>query len=538
MAMDLKEAIKQVKEETTHEMVEESLPEMSVEEAHLKAVEETVPEEDDGLVMDDIPVPTKQEEDKPQQPGDYAALKNSIMSNRPEGRAEQLGADVDIKLSNGVVATSIEEWSNRIKERVEKMGVPAESADIEHQAILNIILRRRKTLIMDEGFDDSEVEAALSNRLDKEIAALETKYTGKGSTITIEAVGDDVDKIELSEADQMKVQRAEKIQLVKVEKKEIPVTKIKKLSRNETKLKYVQAMNTKFISKHSVPLPLTGEFATFRGALFVELLQARAEKNESFHSIASKKAALVYKHYVDGEIYHLKNEKNVTVMTYEDFISNFKYHDLDLMVYAVACASSAPLTVADLTCPKCGHKFASEFPISDLLDMKESGAKVQKLFDDIIKNHTQLNYMETINTDMNELVRSESPMTKNIYDIGAPSIDRGISILSLINEEDPTEIYIATMALFIHGLFIYDEEDDSYIEFGEDEYQDMFEALKMLPQSELGMLQELTADIGYNPKFTMVNKCSQCGTELRNDIPVNDIVFFVTPPTPVDLKKQ
>ena len=74
-------------------------------------------------------------------------------------------------------------------------------------------------------------------------------------------------------------------------------------------------------------------------------------------------------------------------------------------------------------------------------------------------------------------------------------------------------------------------------QFGEDEYQDMFEALKMLPQSELGMLQELTADIGYNPKFTMVNKCSQCATELRNDIPVNDIVFFVTPPTPVDLKK-
>lgn len=529
---DLKDAIMQVKEaETATEPVtEEAIPQAEP--------EVTVEEEDDndGLVLDYVPETKPVEEEKT--PDDtYADLKSSIMANRPEGRVEAVG-EVEPSATNveGFIPTSIEEWSQKIKDKIEKIGVPAESADIEHNAILTILTRRRKSLILD-GFDDVDIEEALEKRFEKEIAAIESKYTGKGATITIEAPADVADKIEFSETDKLKIQKAEKIQLVKVEKKEIPTTKIKKVSKNESKLKYVQGMNTKFISKHSIPLPLTGEFATFRGALFVELLQARAEKNESFHSAASKKAALAYKHYVDGEIYHLKNEKNVTILSYADFIQRFKYHDLDLMVYAVACASSAPMTVADLTCPDCGNKFPSEFPLSSLLDMTSTSEATKKMFDDIIQNHTQLQYMETINTELNTLVRSESPMTKNIYDIGAPSIDRGISILSLVNEDEPTDIYIATMALFVHALYVYDPDEDCYIEFGEDDYEEMFEALKMLPQPELGMLQELTMDIGYTPKFTMKNHCDKCGAELRNDIPVNDLVFFVTPPEPIELKK-
>ena len=530
MALNLQDAIQQVKEGN-----ENPTPEVEEPVAANPMVEEETEDEDDGLFLDVAPEPEIVVEEK--KDDTYADLKSSIMAGRPEGRAEAVDAQVTPTSVEGVKTLTMDEWSNKIKEKIEKIGVPEESADIEHQAVFSILLRRRKNLILD-GFDDLEVEEALEKRFEKEIAALETKYTGKGSTLTIEAAAEVADKIEFSETDKLKVQKAEKIQLVKVEKKEIPITKIKKVAKNESKLKYVQGMNTKFISKHSIPLPLTGEFATFRGALFVELLQARAEKNESFHSAASKKAALVYKHYVDGEIYHLKNEKNVTILSYNDFIQHFKYHDLDLMVYAVACASSAPLTVADLTCPECGNKFPSEFPIDSLLDMSGTTEKIQKMFDDIIQNHTQLQYMETINTELNVLVRSESPMTKNIYDIGAPSIDRGISILSLVNEEDPTEIYIATMALFVHSLYIYDPEDDCYIEFGEDDYAEMFEALKMLPQAELAMLQELTMDIGYSPKFIMHNKCGNCGTELRNDIPVNDLVFFVTPPEPVELKKR
>lgn len=541
---DLKEAIQQAKNTEAEAMQNEKVDEVTpVVEAETTVVEEPIPdeasEEDGFIVGDPTDIPespvTESGDDAEQDP--YASLKADIMKTRPEGRAE---ADAVVPSAEGVdgfKATTLEEWGVKLKTEINKIGIPEESADVEFNGTMEIISRRRKKLLIEEGLNDVELEEAISHLFDKQVAGLIAKYTGKGTTVTLEVAAEDADKIVLTEEQQMKVEKSSKIQLVKVEKKEMPVTKIKKLNKNETKLRYVQGMNTKYISKHSVALPLTGEFVTFRGALFVELLQARAEKGESYHSIASKKASLAYKHYVDGVTHHLKNERNVTVMTYADFVKTFRFHDLDLMAYAVACASSAPMTVANLTCSSCQDTFDKEFPLSSLLDMSAVPEKIKNTFDNIVKNHTQLQYIETLQGELNELTRAESPVTHNIYDMGAPSIDRGISILSLVDENDATEVYIASIALFVHSLFVYDTVNDEYIEFGEDDYADMFEALKLMPQTELSMMHDLVTDMMYTPQFIMTSKCPSCGVELKNDIPVNDLVFFVTPENPVEMKK-
>lgn len=537
---DLKQAIEQVKkaeelQTQNEEVIEEPVAGVTVEEP---TPEMTTEDEDDGIIVGDPSDIPASEETPSGVPADdeYANLKANLMKSRPEAKAdaETIPSPDGVE---GFKATTLEEWGAKLKEEINKIGIPADSVDVEYNATMEILARRRKVLLVEEGFDDIELEEAMTNRFEKEVAGLTAKYTGKGTTLTVEVAAEDADKIQFTEEQQMKVEKASKIQLVKVEKKEIPVTKIKSLNKSETKLRYVQGMNTKYVSKHSVPLPLSGEFVTFRGALFVELLQARSEKGEAYHSIASKKASLAYKHYVDGVTHHLKNEKGVTVMSYSDFVRTFKFHDLDLMTYAVACASSAPMTAADLTCSACQHQFNIEFPLSSLLDMSNTPQKIQTLFDDIAKNHTQLQYMETLQKENDELVRAESPITSNIYDMGAPSIDRGISILSLVDENDATEVYIAAIAIFVHGLYVYDKENDQYIEFTESDYEDMFEALKLMPQTELTMLHDLVSDMLYTPQFIMKSVCPDCGVELKNDIPVNDMVFFVTPENPVEMTK-
>ena len=75
--------------------------------------------------------------------------------------------------------------------------------------------------------------------------------------------------------------------------------------------------------------------------------------------------------------------------------------------------------------------------------------------------------------------------TGNIYDLGAPSIARGIDITGLIDMEDATEIYIGSIAMFVHGFYVLDKSSDEYIQIEADEYTELLEALGTLPQSEL-----------------------------------------------------
>jgi len=533
MSPDLKAAINKVKGD--EQPVDTTIT--SIVADHQENIKTEPADELDGMFIGD-PMSIQAEEQinsSTNTADEYAALRSDILANRPEGKLE------DSYLGNseveGVKVTTIAEWSEKLKKRIEDIGISAETADIEHRAIMEILTRKRKSLIM-EGFDDLEVEEVMIKRFEKEVTALESKYTGKSEVITVEASSDIADKIEFSDDDKKKLEKSEKIQFVKVEKKEINVSKIKKLVKGDTKLKYMQGMNTRYVSKYTIPLPLTGEFATFRGALFVELFQAKSGDEATLQDIAAKKAALAYKHYLDGYHYHIKDEKNKTIMSYSDFISHFRYHDLDLMVFAISCASSAPMTAADLTCPECQHRFKHEFPISSLLDMSRVSKKIKATFDAIIQNHTQLNYIETLVNECDELYRCESPITNNIYDIGTPSIDRAIKILSLIDKDNTLDLYLVSMALFVHSLFVYDPEEDKYISFSEEEYEEMFEAIKLLPQSELTMLQDVTSELGYTPSFIMNSTCPECSSKLRNPIPINDMVFFVNPPDPETVKSK
>ena len=526
---DLKEIVEQIKETDSKQEAGEELenqnptPEDVVE----SPVDDTTETEDEAIFIAE-PTEESTEIEDAQDTGEvdhYAGLKNMINANHSVAPSTDVDSDVE---SAGYTNTSMEEYRERIIKRLEEIKVPANMINVELNYVYNLLIERRKQLLI-EGLEGVEIDEALEKKLEKELGALTTKYTGQGSTVVINVPESSADKIELSEEDQRKIRQSTRIEMVRVKQQELPVTKIKKLTKSESKLKFIHAMNDSHVSRHSVPLPLTGEFATFRGAILVELLQARGEENEHYQSIANKKASLAYKHYVEGVNYKKTDEKGATVMSYSDFINHFRYHDLDLMVYAIACATSAPLTAIDLKCSNCGHDFKKEFPVSQLLTMDSAPKKVRSSFKEIIEKHTNLTWMETLKTENDELERFQSPITGNIYDLGAPSIARGIDITGLIDMEDATEIYIGSIAMFVHGFYVLDKSSDEYIQIEADEYTELLEALGTLPQSELSMIHQISTESVYAPKFIMDSKCPGCGRELKNDIPVNDLVFFLTP---------
>lgn len=522
---DLKEIAEQIKENDSKQEAGVEIATPIPEEVADTSVEATETNDDEAVFFAEPTDDTTGQENGTEEAGDhYAHLKDMINANREVPEADDM---VDGE-SAGYTNTSMNEYRDRISKRLEEIKVPANVFNVELNYVYNILLERRKQLLI-EGLEGVDIDEALEKKLDKELAALTTKYTGQGSTVVINVPESTADKIEFSEEDQRKIRQSTRIEMVRVKQQELPVTKIKKLNKSESKLKFIHAMNDSHVSRYSVPLPLTGEFATFRGAILVELLQARAEENEHYQNIANKKASLAYKHYVEGVNYKKIDEKGTTVMSYVDFINHFRYHDLDLMVYAVACATSAPMTAIDLKCSNCGHDFKKEFPVSSLLSMDHTPEKVKTNYKEIIKNHTNLTWMETLKVGNDELDRFQSPITGNIYDIGSPSIARGIDITGLIDMDDATEIYIGSIGMFVHGFFVLDKENDEYIQIEADEYTELLEALQSLPQSELSMLHQISTESVYAPKFIMESKCPGCGRDLRNDIPVNDLVFFLTP---------
>lgn len=529
-------APEQVTTENT-EVVQNETPEIETP----NVAEVTTNEEDDDMIIaEDIDVAANNE-----------AILASNLEDMNAGKVDDELASLKAELTStsnetvnapaseatGYTAKSKQDWQESIDKEVSKLNIAGDEAKIEASKIFELIMARRHALLFDD-LSESEMDEILENKLNREIEVLATKYNGKNTTVVINVPKESADKIEFTEAQQQKIEKSSKIQLVQVENKDLNTLKIKNVKKSENKLKFIEKMNNKFISTYSVPLPLTGEFVTFRGALLIELLQSRVENGELLQETVNKKASLAYKHYVEGVTHKMKDEKGITIMTYNDFVNTFRYHDLDLMVYAITCASSGPMTVSDLTCSKCGDVFQHEFSVSSLLDTANFPEKIRNMYEDIIKHRSQLTYIEKIQAENEELLRVQSPITKNIYDIGAPSIARAISLLNSINPDDPTDVYILALALFVHSVFVYDSNDEEYVPFTDEAsdgiYDDLVSVLKMMPQSELTLLHDVSVEMSYTPEFIMKSKCPHCGTELVNNIPINDLVFFVTPETPVE----
>lgn len=383
----------------------------------------------------------------------------------------------------------------------------------------------RKSLIINEGLDKEEADEAASNHLRKLISGENTKKLEENPKVgVIEINKKDVNELGLTEDEHAKLNRVKSINLVMVEDEELKNIKIKKVDKKH-KAKYLKVLDGN-LSRYSVPLPATGDYVTFKGTQIMQILSTVKYEDDSLDEALTKKASLLYDRICDGNIIEKFDNRGKVKLTFNQFISDYKYHDLDMGLYAIMIATSKEEIETSLTCPDCHGTFEYTYNIKSLLNMDNISDKYKDITEQILANKSNKEKLIEINSENSLSQRFRSTITNNIYDVGLPSIGRAINLFRTIDQDDEVMIYLSAPALFLDKVLVYDQEEDDYYPIEENEYQDLMEFIQTIPDEELQLINKVASDKIYSPDFILKSKCPLCGRDLENHFSIDQLVFL------------
>lgn len=383
----------------------------------------------------------------------------------------------------------------------------------------------RKSLIIRSGFTIDEADEAARNRAKKTAQEANTKYITENPKLgIIEVNKKDADKLEFTEEEKDKMSKVKALKLVIIEDQELKTLKIEKVEKKH-KSAYLQTIDGN-LSKYDMPLPLTADFVSFKGAQIIQLVTAIKYNDEGIDELVSKKASLVYDRLERGSILAKYDENHKNIMSYNEFLNLFRFSDLDMALYAILCASSMEDIETTLHCSQCGEPFQWHYNLKNLLNLDEISEVFKELMDDILGCKDNEIKLKVIRAKNDKILRVKSPISGNIYDLGYPNLAKTINLYKSIDQQDQVMMYHSTLGLFIDGLLIYNKTTDSYVEIESDEYKEMMEMLQIIPQEDIELLQNLMKDRVYVPKFVLKSKCPLCGTQMTNDLGIDDLVFL------------
>ena len=392
----------------------------------------------------------------------------------------------------------------------------------------------RKGLLINGGLTIEEVNIAVKNRLmnkGKEINVAYLEENPKVGIIEIDKTR--VNDIQLTADERAKLQRVKSIRLVAVEDVELATIKVDRIERKD-KTSFLKTIEGN-LSKYSIPLPLIGDFVAFRGAQIVQLISTVKYEDETFDELIKKKASLIYDRMIGGTITN-KYEDGKVILSYSEFANKFRFHDVDMALFAILVASSMEEVETELTCSQCSSPFRWKYNLKTLLKLDGASDKFKALLDDILGNKTNVAHLTKINKELNKVSRLKSPFTKNIYEIAYPSIARAANIYEKIDQKDNTMVYLSTVALFLHSFYIFNNKTDSYVQIEEDEIESIMEALQIIPQEDLDILFVQIKDMLYAPDFKLDSKCPSCGNSMVNDLSIDQLIFFRAADSSTEIK--
>jgi hypothetical protein len=392
----------------------------------------------------------------------------------------------------------------------------------------------RKGLLINGGFTIEEVNLAVKNRLANKGKEINTKYLEENPKVgIIEINKTDEKNIQLTAEERAKLQKVKSIRLVAVEDMELATLKVDRIEK-KSKTSFLKTIEGN-LSKYSIPLPLIGDFVTFRGAQIIQLIGTVKYEDESFDELIKKKASLIYDRMIGGTITQ-KYEDGRIVMPYTEFANKFRFHDIDMALFGILVASSMEEVETQLTCSHCNTPFQWKYNLKTLLKLDGISDKFKALIDNILSSKNNGEYLEKVNKDMSKVMRLKSPITQNVYEVGYPSVSRAISIYEKIDQKDSTIVYLSTVALFLHSFYIYNTKNDSYVHIEDDEIEAMMEALQIIPQEDLDILFIQIKDMLYIPEFVLGSKCPSCGNSMTNTLSVDDLVFLRAQDSSTEIK--
>ena len=400
-----------------------------------------------------------------------------------------------------------------------------------------------KQELINNGMSEYNANKMMNQQIDKELALssnvatetpLEDKLLMDGlenlnksdvAVIEIDKKSANVDDLALSPEEHEKLQKVKAIQLIVVEDQDLKSIKIDKVKSNH-KAEYIKTIEGS-LTNYGVPLPTLGDFMVFKGAQVIQLASAVTYEDEDLSELISKKASLVYDKMYNGKVLKKIADNGKVNLTYNAFANIFPFGDLDMALYAILVASSMEETEAQIPCEKCSHEFDHKYNLKQILDLDDIPDAFKERIDNILGNKNNSVELKKLSDDIGKTIRFKSPFTNNIYDVSYPTVARAVNIFEKIDQKDNVMVYLATLAIYLTKMYIYNPSTDGYVEIDESETEVMLEAISDVPDEDYKLLlSQLQERYIYSPKFKIKAKCPNCGHDNDLDLNIESLVFL------------
>lgn len=385
----------------------------------------------------------------------------------------------------------------------------------------------QKQLVM-SGFTPDEAVEATKKHAEREGSKINADWMEthpKKVDVVIDKT--QVDEVKFTPEEKQKLSITPSIRLVVVEDRELASLPVERMDIKH-KVDYLNVMKSG-LSKYSVPLPGTGDILSFRGAQIVELMPCVNYEDDTNLDIIQKKAEVVYDKFIGGTLLKKFNSEGNIIMSFDDFCNQIAYIDLDMCLYGVVCASNMEECESSATCNKCGHQWIYKYNTKQLLTQDGFSDFFKERANGILNARGNEAKMKEYNQYMHTNMRYRSPYTNNVYEIEVPSIAKVLRTGGGIGSEDRHDQFIASLAMYIHTLYIYDKDKGTYlpIESKDNELDLFLETIGLLPDKDLQMLQsEVINKMLYATSLTMDITCPKCGTHTKQPLTAGQLVFL------------
>lgn len=385
----------------------------------------------------------------------------------------------------------------------------------------------RKNIMINEGLTAKEADEAAKNRLRNTATVANNKYLEANPNLgIIEIEKGKEGELKLTDEEHDKLAKVKEIHLVLKETKELNALPVRNV-KSSFKSKFIKDIEGS-IARYSIPLPVLGDLVTFKGAPTIQMIAAVENEDDSVVELIKKKASFIYDRLVGGVVYSKYDNEGKLKMNYTDFINTFKFHDMDMAMYGIICASTAEETETEFGCGKCNKTFAHKYNMKAVLDTKSITGIFKDAFEDIQKNKHSAEAMKQMLEESGTAMRFQSSETGNVYDISFPTIAKVIQIMERINQQDAVGLYYSTLAVFIENVFIYDKEHEDYIQVegnNLDEIDALLDILPEIPENDTKLLNSEIQKRIFLPKFVMHSTCPECGNTMTNEFSISELVF-------------
>ena len=385
----------------------------------------------------------------------------------------------------------------------------------------------KKDLIVNSGLLPDEASTAAINRIKRQFTEEYESWkesVANTAVITIDKTTD-VNDLGLTQEEHAKLEKVKRVRLVAVEDRDLANIIIERPDENH-KADYVKSIEGS-LSKYHVPIPMLGDFAGFKGAQIIQMINLIDYDDTKADELISLKASLIYEKLINGPILRKYDDDGRIIMSYNEFINKFPYQDIDMALYGILCASSMEENSTSRTCEKCNHTWDERYNVKTLLDMNDIPEKFKERIDLILQNKTDEVELRKLYEDMRKVHRYRSPFSGNVYDISYPTISRAINMLRRIKEDDPVMNYIAAIGLYLSRILIYNEAKHSYVEVTAEETSLMLETLKTLINEDMTMIaNQIREDVIYAPRFILHANCPSCGHKNTEYVNIDRLIFW------------